>query len=191
MFRRSMTRRGTALAITLLAGSLLASAACRGDKTDDADQGPVQSYTVRGEVVAVPGGGGPNDQLRIHHEAVPDFVGIDGDVVGMSPMTMPFPTADTVDVAALAPGDKVEFTFEVRWQGSPGYRISQVRKLPPDTQLDFSKGGKMDGMDGMDGDMAVGMDHEMGQGMDPSMDHEMSGEMAGEQDADDSPPNPQ
>ena len=125
-----------------LAALLLASVACGGGtsrQSREATEGPVQSYTVRGEVVAVPGGGGPTDQLRIRHEAIPDFVGIDGDVVGMSSMTMPFPTADSVDVASLAPGDKVELTLEVRWQGSPPYQISQLHKLPPDTQLDFEQ----------------------------------------------------
>ena len=86
---------------------LLASAACRGG-VDEAppkdDEGPGQSYTVRGEVVAVPGGGGPTDQLRIRHEPIPDFVGFDGDVVGMSSMTMPFPTADSVDLAVAGAG---------------------------------------------------------------------------------------
>jgi len=147
--------------LVALAAVLLASLAC-GGRSEPADQGPVQSYTVRGEVVAVPGGGGPTDQLRIHHEAVPDFVGIDGDVVGMSAMTMPFPTADSVDVASLAPGDKVEFTLDVRWEGTPGYQISQLRKLPPDTQLELNK------VDSDHDDMGSGdMEHSGGEPDDP------------------------
>jgi len=136
MVGRRAALRSTGLVVAL-ASVLLAGLACGGTARED--EGPVQAYTVRGEVVAVPGGGGPTDQLRIHHEAVPDFIGIDGDVVGMAPMTMPFPTADSVDVASLAPGDKVEFTFEVRWGGSPAYQISKLHKLPPDTQLTFRK----------------------------------------------------
>ncbi len=127
------------LALGLLASILPLSLACRGGAEHSAAEGDAQTYTVRGEVVAVPGGGGPTDQLRIRHEAVPDFVGIDGDVVGMASMTMPFPTADGVDVASLAPGDKVEFTLEVRWEGTPGYRISALHKLPPDTELELDK----------------------------------------------------
>ncbi len=99
-----------------------------------------QTYTARGEITAVPDGtGGAGDHLRIRHEAIPDFVGYDGDVVGMASMTMPFPAADDVETDDLEVGDKIEFTFEMDWDGSPPYQIVELRRLPPDTELDFDQ----------------------------------------------------
>jgi len=138
--------RPSATTLLLLVAALapLLLAACGGgDRTND-NADPGQSYTVRGEVVALPGGGGPTDHLRIRHESIPSFVGFDGNVVGMASMTMPFPTADDVDLSGLAPGDKIEFTLVVRWEGSPGYQITEIHKLPPDTVLDFDRSGEQD-----------------------------------------------
>lgn len=129
----------TLLSIALTA--LLAAAACApsGDDAKAAEEADTaQSYTVRGEVTAAPGQEGlKENQVRIRHEPVPEFVGFDGEVVGMSSMNMPFPAADSVDLGDLAVGDKIEFAFEVNWEGSPGYRIIRIKKLPPDTELDF------------------------------------------------------
>lgn len=106
---------------------------------EDEAAGPAdQSYTVRGEVVAPPDRERRGvRQLRVRHEAIPDFVGFDGEVVGMASMTMPFPVAPDVSLEGVEPGDPVELTFEVRWEGSPPLRIVGLRKLPPGTALDF------------------------------------------------------
>lgn len=147
--RRQLT---TLLSIALSA--LLAASACApsGGARDEPreDSGADQAYTVRGEVTATPGQSGlTEDQLRIHHEAIPGFVGYDGEVVGMASMTMPFPAAETVDLGQLAVGDKIEFTFEVNWDDSPGYRITNIRKLPAETELDFGRREELPGEKGV------------------------------------------
>jgi Cu/Ag efflux protein CusF len=97
----------------------------------------VATYEGRGEVTGLPDPNDPSTSLTLRHEAIDDFTDIDGDVVGMDPMTMPFPLADGVSLAGLAPGDKVSFTLEVEWEGDPPYRIVRIDKLPPETPLDF------------------------------------------------------
>lgn len=93
---------------------------------------------MRGEVVALPDERRPDDrQLRVRHEAIPDFVGFEGEVVGMASMSMPFPLAADVDLEGVEPGDPVEMTFEVRWEGTPPIRIVELEELPPGTELDF------------------------------------------------------
>jgi Cu/Ag efflux protein CusF len=98
---------------------------------------PDQTYTVRGEVRGLPRKGDHPRQIRVRHEPVPDFVGFEGDVVGMASMTMPFPLADSVDLDDVEEGDKVEMTFEVRWEGSPPIQVVELHELPADTPLDF------------------------------------------------------
>ena len=130
---------------TLLTALLVASVlgACGGDRPAPAEEEepatpPDQSYSVRGEVVALPDERRPDDrQLRVRHEAIPDFVGFDGEVVGMASMSMPFPLAAKVDLEGVEPGDPVEMTFEVRWEGTPPIRIVDLEELPPGTALDF------------------------------------------------------
>jgi Cu/Ag efflux protein CusF len=95
----------------------------------------VQRYEARGVVSRLPTESAP--ALYVRHETIPDFVGMDGEVVGMDSMTMPFPLADGVDLAGIEPGDKVAFTLEVEWEGDLPYRISRIEELPPDTALDL------------------------------------------------------
>lgn len=128
------------LAAVVVASVLLAG--CGGgpepDRSGDGTEiPPDQTYTVRGQVVALPGRDAPGRSLRVRHEAVPDFVGVEGEVVGMASMTMPFPVAQSVSLEGLEVADKVEMTFEVRWEGSQPLRIVELRKLPPGTKLDF------------------------------------------------------
>lgn len=104
---------------------------------ESAVEGPVHTYQVRGEIAALPMADDPSTELTIRHEAIDDFTDIDGDVVGMSSMTMPFPLAAGVSLAGLAVGDRVAFTLEIEWQGNPPYRITRIDKLPPDTALEF------------------------------------------------------
>lgn len=106
---------------------------------DAADDPGARTYRVRGEVTAVPDPADPLSDLRIRHEAIDDFVGIDDEVVGMSSMTMPFPVAPQVPVADLAVGDKVAFTLAVDWDGEPAYQITEIEELPAGTELEFRK----------------------------------------------------
>ena len=73
----------------------------------------------------------------MRHEAMPGFVGIDGEVVGMESMTMPFPVGEGVELDGVEVGDKVGFTLEVEWEGDPPYRITRVEELGAETVLDL------------------------------------------------------
>lgn len=143
-----MSGRLVPRAFLAVAALVLGLAACRGDdpggEAAPADP-PDQTYTVRGEVAGLPQEGEATRQLRVHHESVPGFVGFEGEVVGMASMTMPFPLADSVDLAGVEVGDKVEMTFEVRWEGSPPLTVVALRELPAGTVLDFETGEPMPG----------------------------------------------
>lgn len=109
------------------------------------------TYETRGKIVELPASGtpegvgpGPSGALRIRHEAIPEFTTDQGEVTGMASMTMPFPVAPEVEMAGLAEGDVVAFTFVVRWDGSPPYQITHLEKLPPDTELEFGIPGEID-----------------------------------------------
>lgn len=125
----------TLAALTAGVGLSLVMTACSGSPETDADAPKAQSYESRGIVrqLAAP----PGQEMQIHHEAIPTFVDMDGEVVGMGSMSMPFPVADTELPADLQAGDKVSFTFEVSWTGSPPMRLLSLEKLPADTVLSF------------------------------------------------------
>ena len=131
------TRRTASLATALAAGALLALACAT--PQHETDLGPADaSYELRGEVQQVRAGGPRRrTELTIHHQSVPGFVDREGKVVGMDSMTMPFPVARGVSTTAIAPGDKVAFRFEVRWNEDPVTLITSLQKLPPDTAIDY------------------------------------------------------
>jgi len=118
---------------------------CSGkDKPADTGQkqpakAPSATYTVRGEVVALPVAGDTRTEFRVRHEAIDDFKDTDGKVVGMGSMTMEFPPAKGVDLSNLSKGDKVSVTFSVWWGQSPPWLATKVVKLPGDTALTFRK----------------------------------------------------
>ncbi len=95
-------------------------------------------YTVRGVVEKLPQAGGPDRDLYIHHAPIPGFRDEHGKVVGMRSMTMPFPVADRVSLAGIAPGDPVEFTFAITWKAPAGYQVMRIHKLPAGTTVDFA-----------------------------------------------------
>ncbi len=95
-------------------------------------------YTVRGVVEKLPQAEGPDRDLYIHHAPIPDFRDEHGTVVGMRSMTMPFPVADGVSLAGIAPGDPVEFTFAISWKQPAGYQVIRIRRLPAGTVVDFT-----------------------------------------------------
>jgi Cu/Ag efflux protein CusF len=98
---------------------------------------PDQSYTTRGRVEGLPDAQDAN--IRIMHERIPDFVSREGNVIGMNAMPMPFEPAKGLSLEGIEIGDKVEFTFEVRWKTRPFSRLVAITELPPDTELDFSR----------------------------------------------------
>jgi hypothetical protein len=99
-------------------------------------------------VTRVPDPPQPQADLVIRHEAVDDFVGIDGEAVGMDSMTMELPVADGVPFGAVEAGDKVAFTLEVTWRGDLPFRIVAIEELPADTALEFRKARRPDPLGG-------------------------------------------
>jgi hypothetical protein len=130
-----MTRRHRAVAAACALAVVSASgmAGCRGKAATP--RGDV--YTVRGIVERLPQTSGPDRELYIHHAAIPGFRDERGKVVGMMSMTMPFPVASGVSLEGIVPGDPVEFTFTVAWQGNAGYRIVELHELPAGTEVEF------------------------------------------------------
>ena len=90
-------------------------------------------YSTRGLVVRLPANG---QDLELKHEAIPMFISINGEPIGMQAMQMPFPLGEGVSIEGIKVGDKVEFMFEVDWD--PGYFIVSISALPDETELDFS-----------------------------------------------------
>jgi hypothetical protein len=77
----------------------------------------------------------------VHHEAIPEFVDRKGERSGMDSMTMPFEVAEEVPLAGVAPGDKVEMTFEVRWKDA-SLRVVRLTELPADADLRLGGGDR-------------------------------------------------
>lgn len=96
-----------------------------------------RDYTVRAQVVQTPDPAKPADGLYLYHEAVDDWMGRNGEVEGMDPMSMPFPAAKEVPLAGIQANDKVEVTLHVDWNADTPVQITRIRKLPPDTELVF------------------------------------------------------
>lgn len=123
MHSRVPSRR---IASLLPALTLLAAMGCGGKPA--ASTAPAQSYVVHGEVVRLPDA--RDRAITIRHEAVPGFRDESGKVVGMEAMTMPFAIAPGVSTSGLAPGDRISFTLEMRWQDERDIaRISRIEKL--------------------------------------------------------------
>lgn len=111
------------LALLLLTVSL---PAC-GD--DDGPETPADgTYLVEGVVETLPREGADRREISIAHEEIPDFVGREGEEVGMEAMTMQFVVAPDVDLEDIAAGDRVEFTFEVRWNDRPMLYITRLHE---------------------------------------------------------------
>ena len=129
----------------LLALSIALLAACSGESQPAAEEAistspPPVVYEVRGVIADLPPEGQPLDWMAIQHEAVPDFVGIDGEVEPMHTMTMRFPVGEGVDLSSSAVGDKIAFELEVDWEAGEPARVLAMSPLPAETELDFGGG---------------------------------------------------
>ncbi len=119
--------------------AVYALAGCRGAAADpDAGTSTARRYTARAEVVLLPAPGRAPAQLTVRHEAIPGFVDRSGAVVGMPAMVMAFDLAPTASAEGLRAGDKVEVVLAVDW-ARPLLQVEEVRKLPPETVLDFGR----------------------------------------------------
>lgn len=126
-----------ALFCLALVGISLAGMGC-GQPKDSADESPApRSYQLRGTVRQISDADTAQAQVWIHHEAVPDFVGIDGKVQPMKAMTMPFSVSDPSEISSLTPGTKVAFELTVDWSADVPGLITAIDTLPEDTVLAF------------------------------------------------------
>lgn len=113
-------------------------AACQPAKAP-APAAPPRTYEVKGEVMRLPAAG--SRAIVLSHEAIPDFQSADGKTVGMDAMTMPFGLAEGVSVEGLAPGDRVTFTLETRWElDRDPVRVIRIAKDDAIYKLDLEKG---------------------------------------------------
>lgn len=127
---------GAIAAATLLCCSALWMA-CGGTPETEIQNPAPMTYEMRGVVRQVRNLGEGGTQISVQHEAIPDFVGINGDRIGMKSMTMPFAVADSVDVSSLEPGAKVKFELSVDWNRREPGLVTALMPLPADTILDF------------------------------------------------------
>ena len=116
--------------LTLACGIILIAALGCGPKAETA----ARDYTLRAQVVQPPNA---TTGLYLYHEAIDDWVSRDGKVEGMDTMAMPFPVAKSVPLEGLQANDKVEVKLHVDWESDKPIEITEVRKLPPDTKLEF------------------------------------------------------
>ena len=139
MFATAGIRRvATVFAVTSAIVAIAAIVTVSCSRPPEAPAVTVESYAMRGEVVRLPAAG--SREMAIRHEAVPDFRDETGKVVGMEAMTMPFTLVQGVGIDALAPGDKIAFTLEMRWRDPREIaRISRVERLPAGTLLSWEK----------------------------------------------------
>jgi hypothetical protein len=126
------------LAIAAVLFLSLAGEGCRRQSTPPPLPPADQTYTTRGLIETLPQE--PGGPLEVHHERIADFQDRHGEVVGMDPMIMPFVPAAGVDLSGLAPGDPVEFTWEMRWNARPNALIVKLTKLPAGTALELGSG---------------------------------------------------
>ena len=115
------------------------------DTPADAARTPDVYENIRGIITYLPTAGSPDPHMKIRHEHIPEFRNEEGEIFvspdgipGMRSMQMGFPTAPHVALDGLSVDDKVEFTFRVNWGGSPPWEITEITKLDPATQIDFT-----------------------------------------------------
>ena len=130
------TRWLAAMLVLLLVGCSEREGTDTSGGTDPYDEdAPLEmTYYVRGIVIELPSERG---DLVIRHESIPEFMSIEGEIVGMSSMQMSFPLGAEASLEGIAVGDKVRFVLEVNWD--PSYSIVEIARLAPETELDFSK----------------------------------------------------
>lgn len=135
-----MSRMGRGPAALLL----LALIACGGGERTAAETESISAgvpivttYRVRGRIVSLPTA--PGGDIQIAHEAIPDLVDAEGNVLGMDAMTMFFDLDEAIQQDAFQTGDVIEFDLAVDWQGDPPASVTWMSKLPEDTELIFGK----------------------------------------------------
>ncbi|MFI4917329.1 MAG: hypothetical protein ACIAS6_12590 [Phycisphaerales bacterium JB060] len=134
---KNFPRIGPLLAAGLVVCTL-SLLACEAEQ-DEAPAAPDARYTTQGRVYSLPDPASPASEFKIHHEAIPNFVNGQGEVVGMNSHPMSFPrVAEGIDIDSLEVGQPVRFTFDVTWgEAAPTWTITELERLPDDTWFAF------------------------------------------------------
>jgi len=105
----------------------------------ESEPAPDARYTTQGRVAMVEDPKSPANTFKIHHEAIPNFVNGQGEVVGMNSHPMDFPrVAEGIEIDSLQVGQPVRFTFDVTWgEAAPTWIITELELLPDDTRFAF------------------------------------------------------
>lgn len=114
--------------------SLCLLALVLGDLACNKSDPPVRRYHARG-VVTETALDGDELSVAVHHEAIANFEGRDGQRSAMDSMTMLFGVAHSVGRDVFRQGAKIAFDFDVRWNERPSLLIVKASPLPDDTQL--------------------------------------------------------
>lgn len=86
---------------------------------------PDGTYTVEGTVQGVSG-----RVVRVHHDAIPNYVNRNREKSPMASMVMGFEMHDNVfHASSLQEGDRIEFTFEVRFNAEPALLMTEVKLI--------------------------------------------------------------
>jgi len=130
---------GGMIAITLLCawGCKRDTAESRDTKAPTGESAPAHTYSLEGVIRAIPAPVAEGQIVTILHQAIPDFRNVEGDVVGMMSMPMPFLLPDGFDLKSLNVGDAVKFTFVVDWKSKLPTQITSIETLPKDHKVDF------------------------------------------------------
>jgi hypothetical protein len=106
-------------------------AGCEGDGASQRGAEAVRAYTTRGVVLEVGA-----DAWVVHHEAIDNFVGRNGEVRGMDAMVMRFALGPDLRPEDVNQGEKLRFRFEADPERRR-YVITEARTLPPETVVHF------------------------------------------------------
>ena len=131
---------GVFLSVLSACGNRSPATSSPAGSTSAAASSTVARYHVLGVVDALPDPSRVGEiELQIHHERIPDFKDKSGKIVGMNEMVMGFPAGPGVKLPELKVGDKVEFDFEVTWDGAVPYYLTSIRRLDPATPVKLTK----------------------------------------------------
>jgi Cu/Ag efflux protein CusF len=130
------TRGVAALALAPLLCLLLS---CSG--SDSSNSTSVDQYVVRALLVRPVDAQATDRVVWLRHEAIPNFVGINGEIESMDSMTMSFFVGDNVDLDGLEKGDKIEFELTVDWSEKIPGKVTAIKVLPDETLLSFEATG--------------------------------------------------
>lgn len=112
---------------------LLTASVFAGCQQAEPRQPAEHTYKVRGFVVSVAPDSQGKKQIKLRHEAIPQFFDAQGNSKPMHAMTMSFPVDEQIRIDDLQKGEEVEVTYEVRWKSSPRETISSLTRLPAGT----------------------------------------------------------